>query len=212
MKSSFLYIICMIIFIRCSSVTAYWYSEPEDKFFYRDEKSERISARAVTEKAVFEVWSASSEHPVLSGPMLIPFYSVEPPVLNSEQLKLVFEFSSLKEKTNFNGKIMKESLKLRLNDSEDVYPDLAVLYEKNQNGIYEIRKSYSGTPEYIPFNGDAYVEMTFFSAVYSELKQYSFQPALRLKSSDAECPLLKFRPERKRTYIPFRFPFSLPIK
>lgn len=166
----------------------------------------------MTEKAVFEVWSSSAEYPVLSGPPLFPFISVEPPVLNDEHLVLILELSSVQEKMHFNGKIMKEYVRLNLDGRKDVYPDIVTVSEKNENGIYEIRESYTGTPDYIPFSGDSYVELTFFSAVYSELKEYSFRPVLRMKSSDAECPLLKFRPERSRTYIPYYFPFSLPIK
>ncbi len=206
------FLILLFFIVRCSSVTAYWYSEPEDKFIYYNEKRNSVSARAVTEKAVFEVWSASAEYPVMSGPLLLPFFSVEPPVLNSEHLNLNLEFSFVQENIQFDGKILKESLRLKLDSGEEFYPDLVVLYEKNGDGNYEIMKTYSGTPEYIPFTGAAFIEITYFSVVYSQVKKYSFRPVLKLKSSDIECPVLNFVPERKRTYIPYKFPFSLPIK
>lgn len=206
------FLILLFLTVRCSSVTAYWYSEPEDQFIYYNKNRNTVSARAVTEKAVFEVWSVSPEYPVMSGPVLLPVFSVEPPVLNSEHLNLNLEFSSVQEKIKFDGKVLKESLRLKLDSGKEVYPDIAVLYEKNGDGNYEIMKTYSGVPEYISFTGDAFIEMTYFSVVYSQVKKYSFRPILKLKSSNVECPVLSFVPERKRTYIPYRFPFSLPIK
>lgn len=197
------------LLVQCSFIEARWYSHPPDEFRSYQKIDNIPSARIKLDRVTLEIWSKSNAYKTYTGPILIPFYPIEPPILNHENIYLQLAIYSGEDKS-FKGKIETKNFLIKTNDNKEFFPKLITTYKANGEMHSNILEHYSEVPESIPVYENLLFDLNYMELRYSEIEWFEIRPEFILDGKIISPPVLRFVPKRDSRYFPAESPFFFP--
>ncbi len=148
------------------------------------------------------------------GPPLLPVISVEPPVLNQEDIRLEWMIYPVKtgRQTTLTYTIKKETLHLITDQITKHLPTGITVYRIESDNRHNILHyyNYSEVPNQISLNNAVRIQLWFLNARYAQIKKMTFRPSVFIESKEISGATLEFLPKRDHTYVWYQFPFMMP--
>jgi len=191
----------------CSSIETQWFLKADEP--YAAPVTGEIEGLAYSsDQLKIEIWATSGRYRTMYGPPLMPFIPDEPPILNDEQIHLSLRLT-LGDATPLAGRIIIKNLAIQTGQAS-IKPDLATSYLINAGQRGKIVATYGrdDMPEFIDFAAGIELQLTYFSARFSEVGSFAVAPEISIRGHAASLPRFQLTPQRDRNYRPWVFPFS----
>lgn len=201
------FIIIGFSFSQCSFIHTNWYLHPKKEFSHFHNSHEVETARVPLTDLFVEIWAKSNPYGTYYGPILIPFYPIEPPILNQENVYLKLAFLPGEGLKQFKGIIETKNFVITSDKGKKYFPNLITSYNINEQGYENISEHYSEAPLQIPIKENFLLHLNYMDLVYSEFEWIEMNLIFTVEKNTIKTPVLRFTPKRNSKYTPYTFPF-----
>lgn len=208
-------------FTACSTLKAHWYIQPDRQFRQNLFCSNPCHAVMQSGPLSSAIGAKSGSYRVLMGPPFIPFWPVEPPILDQSYIVLKWKVNVPQIFNNKVIRIPKKSLAIMAKQGKAVEKRIPVrsvmvranIPDKNGNRLQYFSDSSDKIPDFIEFKGTSLLEMRFLGLYFSKLKWLKIKPTLFIGEKKIESAVIRFEAKRNYSYTAFELPFAfMPVR
>lgn len=202
-----------LFLMNCSTIRAGWYSKPECKYREGLAATDIDSAHIEENEMIIDMWSDGGSYNIFMGPMFLPVWPIEPPILNGSVVEMKMEIKvNSGSQTEPLISIPLKSLTMQTADG-DMEPDTISVYseEPDEDGSriqYYSNYGYDANmPEVIVVKPDSEISISYNNLLYADHHWYKMTPQWVINNKKAEKKI-KFYPARNYDYTAFEVPFA----